>query len=119
MKVLSLIYIECSLVSKKAYHIDLTSRENKNLSPIDLRARIIDNIIKLASVHANYKRESKHIKMLIDDLDTNSAATGSNPNQDQRLIPENSSHFETRLRRLRAERESSEEENVAVQQSNY
>ena len=66
-----LIYVDCTLVTKKEYSVDLAKKDNKNLSEVQYREKTIENLKSLALKHANYIPEENKMKLLeIEGINT-------------------------------------------------
>ena len=59
-----LVYLDCILVTKKEYSVDLAKKNNKNLSSVQYRDKTFENLKSLALKHANYIPEESKIKLL-------------------------------------------------------
>lgn len=95
-------------MSKKTYAIDLSAKENKNLKDNEFRAKVIENLLKVASKfpkHLNYKKELKLIKLLEDDVDPATDEVEEEvPKGESEVCKENvSSNFERKMQKIKSE----------------
>ena len=88
-----LICLDCALVTKKEYSVDLAKKENKNLSEAQYREKTIESLRSLALKHANYIPEENKMKL----LEVEAITTESMDDDDNNKTRKSTTNFDKKL----------------------